>query len=169
MLSFLCCSSILWKSRDSIPIWQNFANAQTMQLMQTPTCSHFPISRRRSWKAGTMRPSAVGPTFSSKFLIMLSNTHSWYIRTVAKVCRSPVKRTKFVWEGGVFRESHTLGFKWCFVYTLVWELKPEVRTFVCFGGRGREGGGRGRDGEGGGGMGREGVTVQPATTLDMSQ
>ena len=31
------------------------------------------------------------------------------------------------------RKNRTSGFKWCFVYTLDWELKPEVRTFVRFG------------------------------------
>ena len=36
---------------------------------------------------------------------------------------------------GVFEKNRTLGFKWCFIYTLVWELKPEVGTFVRFGGR----------------------------------
>ena len=46
-----------------------------------------------------------------------------------------MKRTKVVWEGGGFRKNRTSGFKWCFVYTLVWELKPDVRTFVRFGGR----------------------------------
>ena len=51
-----------------------------------------------------------------------------------------MKQTKFVWGWG-FRKNRTSGFKWCFVYTLVWELKPEeVRTFVRFGGGGgREG------------------------------
>ena len=47
-----------------------------------------------------------------------------------------MKRTKFLWEGGEFeKKNRTLGFKWCFVYTFVLELKPEVRTFVRFGGR----------------------------------
>ena len=40
---------------------------------------------------------------------------------------------------GVFEKNHTLGFKWCFAYTFVWELKPGVRTFVRF--RGGGGGG----------------------------
>ena len=35
--------------------------------------------------------------------------------------------------GGGFRKNRTLGFKWCFSYTLVIDLKPEVRTFVRFG------------------------------------
>ena len=54
---------------------------------------------------------------------------------IAKVRRSPVKRTKLVREGGGFQKNRTLGFKWCFMYTLVWELKPELRTFVRFGRR----------------------------------
>ena len=36
---------------------------------------------------------------------------------------------------GIF-EKITLQASRCFVCTLVWELKPEVQIFVCFGGRG---------------------------------
>ena len=46
-----------------------------------------------------------------------------------------MKRIKFVSEGGSFQKKRTSGFKWCFVYTWFGELKPEVRTFVRFGGR----------------------------------
>ena len=44
--------------------------------------------------------------------------------TIAKVRRSPVKRTKFVWEGGGFRKNRTSGFKG--IPTTV--RKTEVRT-----------------------------------------
>ena len=46
-----------------------------------------------------------------------------------------MKRTKFVWKGGGFGKNRTFGFNWGIVYILVSEMKPEVRTFVRFGGR----------------------------------
>ena len=56
--------------------------------------------------------------------------------------RRPVKeKYLFGWEGPGFRKNHTWGVQCSFVYTLVWELKPDVQTF-CFFGVGGGGGGR---------------------------
>ena len=53
-----------------------------------------------------------------------------------KVQISPAKQTKFV-RGGGFCKNHAWCFKWSFAHTMVWQLKPEMRTFVCLRG-GRE-------------------------------
>ena len=39
---------------------------------------------------------------------------NYMLRGHRKARRSPVKRTKFVWEGGGFQKNRTLGLKWCF-------------------------------------------------------
>ena len=52
-----------------------------------------------------------------------------------KSSQKPSETNKIRLGGWGFSKNRTSGFKWCFVYTLVWELKPEVRTFVRFGGR----------------------------------
>ena len=86
-----------------------------------------------------IRTSKETAWLTSKWIVKSSDLICFVLRKkgskgpcIAKVRKSPVKRTKFVWEGGGFRKNRTSGFKWCFVYTLVWELKPEVRTFVRF-------------------------------------
>ena len=58
-----------------------------------------------------------------------------YLRDHRKSSQKPSETNKIHLAGGGFRRNSTLGFKWCFVYTLVWELKPEVRTSVHFEGR----------------------------------
>ena len=58
-----------------------------------------------------------------------------FLRGHRKISQKPSETNKIRLGGGGFRKNCTLGFKWYFVYILVSELKPEVRTFVCFGGR----------------------------------
>ena len=48
---------------------------------------------------------------------------------------SEMNKVLFCGGGGGGRKNHTLVLKWSFINTLVWDLKPEVRTFVLFGGR----------------------------------
>ena len=51
---------------------------------------------------------------------------------IAKVHRSPAKRTKLVWGSGWgFAKNPTLGFEWSFVHAGL-RKKPELRTFNRF-------------------------------------
>ena len=55
---------------------------------------------------------------------------------IAKVHRSPVKRTKFVWEGGRFFKRHTWGFKLPFCIHIGLTVEPWSANFRSFQGEG---------------------------------
>ena len=52
-----------------------------MLYMESPlTPSHSPIWRRRSWNAGMMRPSCVGPTFNNMFPPQLTEQQEYKLK-----------------------------------------------------------------------------------------